>query len=64
MTGADRSNETTGTSYANAFNSTPFTHCCGVAALRPDYWMKDAEVRCPRCKALVVSWPVSGRYRS
>jgi len=59
----DRADEFTGTRYANPFNSTPFTDCCGLAVLRPPPWLAGADVRCPGCKALVISWPVSGVYR-
>lgn len=39
-------NETTWTYTANPYNSTPFTKCCGIAAI-------DRE-RCPNCEALIV----------
>ena len=42
----DRSSETTTTETANHFNSTPFTRCCGVAAVNTD--------RCPSCNAQIT----------
>ena len=42
----DRSNDWTSTHTANPFNSTPFTKCCGVAAINTD--------RCPSCKARIT----------
>lgn len=38
----------TGTQFANPFNSTDFTDCCGLAVLRTDE-------RCPGCGAKVTS---------
>ena len=43
----DRYNETTTTYTCSPFNSTPFTRCCGVAAIRED--------RCPTCRARITS---------
>jgi len=42
----DRSAYTTSTHTDNPFNSTPFTVCCGVAAINKD--------RCPVCKAEIT----------
>jgi hypothetical protein len=42
----DRSSELTSTHTANPYNSTPFTQCCGVAAINTD--------RCPLCKAKIT----------
>ena len=42
----DRSAYTTSTHTDNPFNSTPFTVCCGVAAINED--------RCPVCKAEIT----------
>lgn len=41
-----RRNEVTHTHVANPFNSTPFTNCCGVAAIN--------ESRCPNCEAEIL----------
>jgi len=41
-----RRHQTTGTHVDNPFNSTPFTNCCGIAAVNED--------RCPNCKALIT----------
>lgn len=41
-----RRDERTSTHTANAFNSTPFTVCCGVAAINTG--------RCPNCEALIT----------
>jgi len=42
----DRTKEVTFTRTANSFNSTPFTACCGTAALNTD--------RCPSCNAEIL----------
>ncbi len=42
----DRSAHTTRTHVDNPFNSTPFTDCCGVAAVN--------EPRCPSCNAEIT----------
>ena len=42
----DRSNDWTHTHTANPYNSTPFTACCGVAAINTD--------RCPSCRARII----------
>ena len=41
-----RKNEWTSTYVDNPFNSTPFTKCCGIAAINTD--------RCPNCKAVIT----------
>lgn len=41
-----RSDQFTSTHTDNPYNSTPFTNCCGVAAIN--------EERCPQCKALIT----------
>lgn len=43
----------TGTHISGPFNSTEFTDCCGVAAIKNPPWIKD-DVRCPRCGATVM----------
>lgn len=42
----DRTDETTWTRTDNAFNSTPFTRCCGTAAINTE--------RCPNCNARIT----------
>ena len=42
----DRRDEITSTYTANPFNSTPFTRCCGTAAINTD--------RCPSCQAQIT----------
>lgn len=42
-----RRDYSTTTYTANPFNSTPFTQCCGIAAIGTD--------RCPNCEARIVS---------
>lgn len=43
----DRSHQWTSTYTDNPFNSTPFTRCCGTAAIRVG--------RCPSCNAEIIS---------
>lgn len=47
--------EYTYTRYANAFNSTEFTNCCGLAVIKPAYWLGDEAdpVRCSGCRKRV-----------
>lgn len=48
--------EYTYTRYANEFNSTEFTNCCGLAVIKPAYWKGDEvdPVHCPGCRKRVV----------
>ncbi len=45
-TAGSRQDQWTRTHTANPYNSTPFTDCCGIAAIN--------EERCPNCKALIT----------